>query len=282
MPLTATQFVIFLAAAGLGARQVSSLKAPTFEVASVKQSLRSELGQSYRFSESGAFTATNVPLRRLIGFAYGVPSLPSLEKHLLTGGTARVLESRFDISAKPADSVSREQGLLMLRTLLADRFHLRIRSESRPVQTYTLMIPRNGKLGPNIVASKYNCREYLSSRAHDQHVEEPLDAKGNRWCAVNPYAGGEELLFKNAGTIDDLVRDLVNIGGLDQPLVNGTDLKGNFEWTLTVPWLGGGNTMAQVPSLVTSLSDQLGFRVEVRRAPTAVWVIDSVSMPTPN
>src|SRR5580704_12254255 len=75
-----------------------SLKAPTFEVASVKpNTLRMGIrGHSF---PGDRFEAKNVPLRDIIMVAYGEPGQP-LPESQLSGGPSWIDSDRFDVSAK--------------------------------------------------------------------------------------------------------------------------------------------------------------------------------------
>src|SRR5262249_46810555 len=59
-------------------------------------------------------------------------------------------EVRFDILGKAAPDTAREQLLLMLRTLLDERFKLKFHREPRRIPHYALVIAKNG---PKLTAS---------------------------------------------------------------------------------------------------------------------------------
>jgi len=89
------------------------------------------------------FTANNMPLNFLMVLAYGV------EVFQVTGGPDWVATERFDIEATAERTTTKEQMNLMLRSLLADRFHLKVRRESRESTVYWMFVPPRGlKFGP--------------------------------------------------------------------------------------------------------------------------------------
>jgi uncharacterized protein (TIGR03435 family) len=103
------------------AAQASS---PAFEVASVKPT--NVTGSSYFLNRPGGrFTATNTSLRGLIMRAY------RLQDNQVDGGPNWVNAEGFDIEAKAEGNASQAQVLLMVQALLAERFKLRMRNESR-------------------------------------------------------------------------------------------------------------------------------------------------------
>jgi uncharacterized protein (TIGR03435 family) len=119
-------------------------KPPAFDVASVKPTkIR---GSSYiMFHPGGRFTATNFTLRGLITRAY------RLQNDQLEGGPSWVNSDGFDIEAKAEGNPSADQVLLMVRALLAERFELTARSETKQLPTYALVMARSdGKAGSQL------------------------------------------------------------------------------------------------------------------------------------
>jgi uncharacterized protein (TIGR03435 family) len=64
---------------------------------------------------------------------------------------------------------------------------------------------------------------------------------------------------------------------LDRPVVDETGVSTNVEWALTFGW--GPAAPADVAALPTALEEQLGLRLEARRTPVEVLVVDSVELP---
>src|SRR5664280_1700845 len=116
---------------------------PEFDVASLKpvvldgaDTYMANLG-TYR---NGVLAQTNTTLAECIRFAYAITS-----DDLLSGPDWIKNKSvRFDILAKTAPDTPRDQALLMLRTLLEDRFKLTLRREPRVLSYYALTAP-NGE-----------------------------------------------------------------------------------------------------------------------------------------
>src|ERR1035441_1009998 len=101
---------------------------PEFDVASLKpvvldgaDTYMANLG-TYR---NGVLTQTNTTLAECLRFAYEITS-----DDLLSGPDwIKNKNIRFDTLAKPAPATPRAEALLMLRTLLDDRFKLVLRRE---------------------------------------------------------------------------------------------------------------------------------------------------------
>lgn len=117
----------------------ASAGAPTFEVASVRQSQR-QVGPDYnnqiRYTPTGMI-ARNVTLRRLVAEAY------RLQVHQVLGPDW-LDRNEYDIEAKSAQDVSRERMATMLQGLLAERFNLKQHSEKREMRVYELVVDKAG------------------------------------------------------------------------------------------------------------------------------------------
>jgi uncharacterized protein (TIGR03435 family) len=118
-----------------GRAQSQTDRALSFEVASVKPS---KPGSRFSMTRSpgGRLTVTNATLKMLIKAAY------HLKDYQLSGGPAWIDSDRFDIVAK-ADDGSDDMAS-MLQALLADRFKLKIRRETKEFPVYVLLPAKSG------------------------------------------------------------------------------------------------------------------------------------------
>ena len=107
-------------------------KPPAFEVASIKENVSASDNASVRAQPGGRVTVSNNSLRNIIRNAYNV------QNYQIIGGPDWINTVRWDITAKAPDDAPPQQLLLMLRTLLADRFKLVIRNETRDMPIYAL------------------------------------------------------------------------------------------------------------------------------------------------
>ena len=247
----------------------------------------------------GRLTATNATLRRLVLAAY------EKEPFQVVGGPAWENTARFDITAKATDgSATTNQILELLKTLLADRFKLRVHAETREVPIYALVMARSdGTIGAKLKPSAAACPDF---KAQQQQQYEAL-AKGGL-AAVLPKPGetvpctvtsrpSEPGLIAVKATGQSLAALSLMLTQLTGRLVvDKTGLTGLYDFDLTVDLLTlsrrsadiGSNFgplapgLPEAPALMTQLQEDLGLKLDSQRGPGEVLVIDSAELPTPD
>jgi uncharacterized protein (TIGR03435 family) len=249
-----------------------------FEVASVKEN-KTGSTLSYVTPAPGRLTITNAPLRDIIARAFELDMM--LDRFVLMGGPNRLLSRRFDIVGTTPEDTSRAQQMLMLRTLLAERFDLRTHSERRSRPVYVVTVARPGTLGPQLDQSSHDCAAFLRARKENPQLESPRNVAGKPLCRGSyefntPERGA--MTRRYAGSIDVLIGRMQAF--VDRPLVDATGLTGLFEWTVSFSQVGGPDST--VGSIFSAFPEQLGLKLEARSEPIDVLVIDSVKMPTAN
>src|SRR5580692_2481271 len=111
--------------------------APRFEVASVKPVSAATGGGVV--TGHGRVTFVGETLKRCIMGAYG------LGPNLIAGGPPWLDSDRFEIVAKSEHAEDGDKELmLMLRTLLAERFKLSVHRETRTMSALVLEVAKNG------------------------------------------------------------------------------------------------------------------------------------------
>jgi uncharacterized protein (TIGR03435 family) len=220
--------------------------AQSFEIASVKPN-KSGSNSSHTSTTDHGITAENVSLRQLIERAYDVASYS-------LSGPAWLGDDKFDISAKQPTGAPRAQMRSMLQTLLTERFGLAVHRESRSISGYALLA---GKKPPTL-------------------HEKPADAGSNTNTGRGRLTGTDLSMTDLAGL---LARQL------DQPVQDQTGLRGVFdvslEWTpdQSQPDPAGRS----LPSIFTAVQEQLGLKLEPRKVPVDVLVVDHAERtPTEN
>ena len=128
-----------------------------FEAASMKPAPPDEIRRGARRQPGGRIEIYNMTLRMLIRIAYESETLQMPEQ--IAGGPGWADMDRFNIVAKAEGEfdASRTPGR-MLRSLLEDRFKLRLHTEMRATDIYALVLARkDGKFGPELRESTAEC-----------------------------------------------------------------------------------------------------------------------------
>jgi uncharacterized protein (TIGR03435 family) len=269
-----------------GQRSTIRMRLPAFDVASVKANRSGEIGGRMGPQPAdGSFTASNIPLRDLVQFAYDYP------QQQIEGLPGWALAERFDIVAKgdattPEAPVAGLDGIaLRLRTLLAERFMLETHMETRQAPVYELRLDRaDGRLGPHLThVDREDCRAMSSGRKPTAEQERPNAPR----CGIGTGNG-----FIGAGGVP-LGRFAEALGRLlDRPVSDRTGLTGTFDAVLafspegTLELLVPPGTQPRpdpnAPSIFTALREQLGLRLDSGRGAVDVLVVDSAQRPTPD
>ena len=226
---------------------------PEFDVASLKpvvldgaDTYTANLG-TYR---NGVVTLTNTTLAECIRFAYDITT-----DDLLTGPDwIKNKGVRFDILAKTAPVTTRSQALLMLQALLEDRFKLELRREPRVLSYYALTAPNGvGEM---------------------QSAQDPPVAGANSLGLGRIHHKSISMLLL-ATLISRFTRT---------PVLDQTGIPGLFDVTLdwardngmppsAAPVVPAAD-MADGPSISEAVQKQLGLKLEKRKGPVDVMVVE--------
>jgi uncharacterized protein (TIGR03435 family) len=252
-------------------------QAPSFEVASIKLNKTGEPQSVPQMQRGGRVTLTNRTLRSLVQFAYS-----SIDSNLhdlqILGGPNWANSDRFDIMAKmegdpPPGPQTANLARVMLRALLAERFQLKLRTESRELPVYALVLARpDRRFGPGLRARHDSCEGFVPRPAAIP------DLKGNTpLCGY--LRGGRGVLNYRGVAISQLLRPTA-LAGLDRIVIDQTGLLGLFDIDLT--WSVDTGASSDAPSIFTAVQEQLGLKLDPTRAPVEVLVIEDAQRPTPD
>ena len=261
--------------------QTTDRKSPAFEVASVKAGVPADVPSGIRPVAAGGQFHAVLTLHDLVQVAYGTP-LALLPSQVI-GGPAWVASERFEIVAKAsglanAPSGGRDELQAMLRTLMADRFHLLIKRESRELPIFNLVLDKaDGNLGPRIHREDGQCVAMSAA------VKEAVDP--SRWCGFRRFAPGA--VSARGMTLDEFASGISTRADIQRVVRNRTGLAGKFDLDLEyTPDTGVPGDPQSAPAsgagLPTAMKEQLGLRLESTKGPVDVLVIDHVERPTPD
>jgi uncharacterized protein (TIGR03435 family) len=217
---------------------------PAFEVASVKPSPRS--GENMRVQPSaatdpGGVTLLNQSLKAMVQWAYHMQSIQ-------VTGPGWIDSNRYDIVAKAPGPSSDEQLRRMMQTLLADRFKLAFHHETKEMQAYVVTVAKTGhKLKPS-------------------EGDGPMDLK--------PTGKGLMLQFTHV-TLAQLAE--MAQSPLQGVVIDQTGLKGAWDFTIDASFFAmqkPADLEEAISMIIQVMNDQLGIKVDQKRVPAELIVID--------
>jgi uncharacterized protein (TIGR03435 family) len=240
--------------------------------------------------EPGRYTVTGVTTKLLIEQAYGVKDFQ------ISGGPSWISSDRYDVDAKVEDSVvveleklppnqRGERQMLMVQSLLADRFKLKVSHTAKELPIYALVVAKNGT-------------KLHEAKAGDTY---PNGIKGPDGRPV----GGTGMMRMGPGQLTGQGLPMASLAGLlsqqlGRTVMDQTGLKGNYDFTLQwtpdqrpvampVGPVGGSSGPDGVPSsdssgasIFTALQEQLGLKLESTKGPVDIIVIDHIERPSEN
>ena len=289
MLLAAAGFVALATPVGLGflfalhtsgqLLRATSTPLPSFEVATIKPSK----DPGVRIRMSAANFSMHSSLKELIKYGYYIKS-----DEQLVGGPSWMNTEFFDVQAKATDADIKatnklnwerqiDQTRLMVQSLLADRFGLKANIQNRECQVYALVVAKGGPKLKEVELSPFPPPgtppppgahlPSMSRTAPDQFI-------ATAW----PMS-----------LMPDWLSNFSDIG--NRLVVDQTGLKGNYDFVLNgvsqAPPQPAGVSAATpegnaTTSIFTALQEQLGLKLESRKAEVEVLVIESVEQPSEN
>jgi len=222
---------------------------PAFEVASVRPN---PAGGNRIEVTPGGLTITSATLATCIKWAYGV------QDRQVSGASSAVSgllgSERYDIVAKSAGPVPDGQLRRMLQTLLAERFQLAFHKQTKEMQVYGLLVEKNGP----------KFRESQGDGDSKQQAKSKLIRQWT-WTTMTQFA--------------DVLSD-----AMETPVLDRTGLSAKYDFSLDLtPYLPTAGERPDIAAMmVTAIREQLGLKMESRRAPVDVIIVDHLEKPSAN
>ena len=284
----------------IDAAQAGGSTPAAFDVVSIRRSQAGKCGPFLQFAPGGRTRAT-ISVKYLIEAAYG------LKDAQVEGGPSWIDSECYEIEAKPDHSVGvaldklpfdqrKEKIGEMFQSVLRDRFKLTIGHTTKDLPVYLLVVAKNGpKMKPS---------PEFSPPADPAAAEAPPPNPRN---GVRPKTRGG--LMMRRGHLESAGVDMpMLVGALStvtqRVVIDNTGLSGSYEFTLDwtpadtqprqnspegVAGQAGGRqgpveptSEANGPDLFTAIQEQLGLKLEAKKAPVDVLVIQHVEKPSAN
>ena len=244
---------ILIAVASASCALASAAQTPqpqqAFEAVSIHRNLSGSVNTRIDTTR-GRVTITCATLKTLMRNAYDVQSFQ------FAGGPSWFDSDFYDIAATTGDGaeIPQDRYRALLRSMLADRFHLKVHWETRQGDVYALVIAKSG--------SKLT-----------------VDTDPAKESGLNTSKFGHQ--GKMIGTKAPMLYLSSNLGNqLGRTVIDKTGLQDKYDWTLT--WDPDPTADSTMPSLFTAVQEQLGLKLEPQKGPVEALVIDSVEKPSEN
>jgi|SRR6185437_13603192 len=262
---------IVLSSVVIGVIQAQTAPPPpayTYSIVSIHKSAPGdgETGWQWKGGPQGGLWTLNSTVADLITLAYQIPD------YRLKGGLGWASSEHYDVVLTPAEPeipedttanaaelARRARNWQRLQAVLRDRFGLVLRLETHELPIYSLVQAGNGVTLPRVDGERSNLR-----------VNGPGKIKGT----------AQEL-----NRLTTLLSEQ-----LGRPVIDETGLIGQYNFTLewspdpnvSTPSGDAGTLPAIGASLETALKQQMGLRLESKKGPVQVYIIEKVERPTEN
>jgi uncharacterized protein (TIGR03435 family) len=250
-------------------------QAPTFETASIKPTPPDAQCGMIRNMPGGTLRIDCITLKGMLLYAYDVQDFQ------LLGGQGWVETERWNIMAKPGSGETPQEGpaefekmndaqrrramevgRLRLQALLAERFQVSLRHEKREQTVYALTVAKNG----------------------------PKMKEAENQASAGFLRRGRGVI-EGRGALMDTVAQFLAID-MRRPVTNETGLTKHYdfklEWTPDSPVSsdGAAGTPAAVsapgPTVFTALEEQMGLKLESRKGPVEMLIIERAERASEN
>lgn len=232
-----------LPSAGIG------VKPFTYDVVSVKVN-KSDSGNMSIDSNDINFSAINVSPKTLISSAYDI------KEDLISGVSGSLSSARFDIQAKIIDGdseaikkLNRVQRDAPLRSMLAERFQLKLHAEIKLLPVFAMTLAKGGpKFKPTALNDP-------SGKGEGTRHAIPMSSVAN------------SLSYQ-----------------LHRTVLDRTGLSGKFDLSFSwlTPYGPDASRESSESSLLTALREQLGLKLQSAKGPVEVLVVNHLEMPSEN
>jgi uncharacterized protein (TIGR03435 family) len=174
----------------------------------------------------------------------------------VVGGPSWLAIDRFDVVAKPPDDATPASIKQMLQVLLADRFKLAVRRDTRPMPAWTFTKGAGEpKLKPAARSDESGCRLLFDI---------------NRMSCRNV-------------TIDAFIASLQPERTTRLPVINATGLSGSWDFDISGVDLARARGIYENGPILDAIDRQLGLKLAIQPVPQPVIVVEHVDRtPTPN
>jgi uncharacterized protein (TIGR03435 family) len=282
---------------------------PRFEVASVKPGMSpfdagraaGASGGRVSFPFFGVRTRPGGRLEALANLQGLILSAYRIESYQIEGGPKWLTTDYFEIAAKAERETATDAELFeMLKSLLAERFGLRVHVETRQASVFMLSARADGRLGAGLKRTSSECERDLEERKRTGASPPPQPRPSGTPPRLTPACGMASNMITAAGVetwamggrpFTELVSRLSS--ELKAPVVDRTGLTGLFDVLIEFeskrrlpaarpPGLDVNSTDPLPVPLPAAVQQQLGLTLEKRTGPLPITIVDAAEPPSAN
>ena len=234
---------------------------PAFDVATIRPN-EQQAEHNVVFNLTGRpFTARSVSAKELIKIAYDLRG-----RQVIGGPSSSWFENtKYDVTGQP-DTPGRpspEQGRIMVRKLLTERFHLAYHPENQPYPVMALTLEPKGP------------RPTPSDPNHN--------LQGN---VIGHQEAGDTVFVFSGTTMPQLLGFIMNLFQ-DKQLVDETGLTGPYDITLRIPSSTFDSPSDRGPNdergrALIDAAEHAGFKFVSKKGTLPIVIVDHIDPPTPN
>ncbi len=241
-------------------------------------------------STGGLYSARNIALVSYISFAY---KLTNKQLQSVVAQVPWAMDEHFDIEARAEGDPTKDQYRSMMRSLLAERFHLAVHFETRVVPIFVLVLAKPDKLGPQLrlhAPADPECTAPApATRGATTEDAEGFPDRCGAMLRMKPSAPGRMREGARDVPMTLMAAILTGVGNVDRPMFDQTGIKGNvdfsLEWGLVranVPMGEAFHPDDSAPTFQEALREQLGIRMRAKKGPVDFFLVDHIEQPSPN
>jgi uncharacterized protein (TIGR03435 family) len=197
---------------------------------------------------------------------------------------------RFDVEARTTGFPNKDEMRSMVRSMLEDRFQLKLHTQTQETEVLRLELVHPGKLGPNIrpyAATEPPCDAvppYGDVAVALTHDGFPAYCGVMVWIPGTPTGemrvGGRRLTAKDIALGIGAAADFTQ-----RPVLDATGLTGAYDLLLNYAPVTSDPSSVETSNgvpLEIALRKQLGLKLEPGKGSVETYAIDHVSKPTEN
>jgi uncharacterized protein (TIGR03435 family) len=232
----------------------------------------------YYVPTRGYLQISNMPLLAIIQFAYrmNAPEVVAFQKQLPDWAVS----TRYDIEARVDGNPGKNDMRTMVRALLADRFRLRLHTETRIDKVYDLVLAKPGQIGRSLHLHESD------GAGCAQESPEGFHNPCGTIAQMSSAPGAMRMVGRNVSLTQFVFSSSPKV---DRTLVDKTGLAGKYDFTLEyVPErIGSGPDInasepPASPTFSEAIQEQMGLKLVPNKGPVQTYLLDHVERPTEN